>query len=463
MKTHSKRPFFHHALRINKNKCIGCTHCMRTCPTDAIRIRGGKASVNPDKCIDCGMCMISCKHDAIIVEQDDFQRIFDYKYRVALVPSVLMGQFDENAGTKAVFEGLKSVGFTHVYEVPRASSLFEEAQKEYEKRDDAEFPLISSFCPAVIRLIQVRFPSLLKHIALIKPPLDIAALHCRNELKKAGVNPAETGIFYISPCAAKIVAIKHPVGEKKSNIDGVINMDFIYNKIYPFISQHKNNAGALCRPADNNHVAWELTGGECERRDNHAMAVDGIHNVIEILDKLENGDLDENISFLELRACDESCAGGILVPGNRFLTVRNLLQRGNLPPCDKTDAEKTDPACQNCRLFGKCGNEYLKEAFNLEKLQPRSMLSLDDNMEKALEKYEYIETIMHLLPNVDCGMCGSPSCRSLAEDMARGVAEIDQCIFLRLTATKDLEDLKDLYKSVKNVWGRINENNELNK
>ena len=456
--TNRKRPFFHHTLRINKNKCIGCTHCMRTCPTDAIRIRGGKASVNPDKCVDCGMCMISCKHDAILVEQDDFQKIFDYKYRVALIPSVFLGQFDENAGAKLIFKGLQSVGFTHVYEVSRASALFEEAQKEYEKKEEAEFPLISSFCPAVVRLIQVRFPSLLKHIALVKPPLDIAAVHCRNELKKSGIDPTEIGIFYVSPCAAKIVAIKHPVGERKSNIDGVINMDFIYNKIYPFVSHHKKDDETLCRPADNDHVAWELTGGECMRRDNHAMAIDGIHNVIEILDKLENGDLDENINFLELRACDESCAGGILIPGNRFLTVRNLLQRENLPSCNVSKSDKNDPACANCKLFGKCGKEYLKEAFNLEKLQPRSMLSLDDDMEKALEKMEHVDTIMQVLPNIDCGMCGSPSCQSLAEDIARGIAEIDQCVFLRITATKDAEDVKTLKESVRNVWGRINNN-----
>ena len=457
MTTRNKKPFFHHALRINKNKCIGCTHCMRTCPTDAIRIRNGKASVNPDKCVDCGMCMISCKHNAIIVEQDDFQRIFDYKCRVALVPSVLMGQFDENSGTKSIFEGLKSVGFTHVYEVSRASALIEEAQDEYEQRSDVEFPLISSFCPAVIRLIQVRFPSLLKHITLIKPPLDIAAAHCRHELEKTGIEPSDIGIFYVSPCAAKIVAIKHPVGEKKSAVSGVINMDLIYNKIYSFVSNDKADSGKLCRPADNTHVTWELTGGECIRRDNHAMAVDGIHNVIEILDKLENGELDENITFLELRACDESCAGGILVPGNRFLTVRNLIQREILPPCRKT-ADKNDAACQNCRLFGKCGSEYLTEAFKLEKLQPRSMLSLDDDMEIALEKMEHVDTIMQVLPNIDCGMCGSPSCQSLAEDIARGVAELDQCVFLRITATKDAEDVKTLKESVRNVWGRINNN-----
>ena len=86
------------------------------------------------------------------------------------------------------------------------------------------------------------------------------------------------------------------------------------------------------------------------------------------------------------------------------------------------------------------------------------MLSLDDDMEKALEKMEHVDTIMQVLPNIDCGMCGSPSCQSLAEDIARGIAEIDQCVFLRITATKDAEDVKTLKESVRNVWGRINNN-----
>lgn len=82
---------FYHALKIDNDRCIGCTHCMKECPTGAIRIRDGKALIHKDWCVDCGECLKSCPTEAIYVEQDDFQRIFDYKCRVALMPTVLSG------------------------------------------------------------------------------------------------------------------------------------------------------------------------------------------------------------------------------------------------------------------------------------------------------------------------------------------------------------------------------------
>ena len=50
-------PYFRHSLRVNDYLCQGCTTCMRSCPTGAIRIRNGKAIVADNKCVDCGECM----------------------------------------------------------------------------------------------------------------------------------------------------------------------------------------------------------------------------------------------------------------------------------------------------------------------------------------------------------------------------------------------------------------------
>ena len=33
------------------------------------------------------------------------------------------------------------------------------------------------------------------------------------------------------------------------------------------------------------------------------------------------------------------------------------------------------------------------------------------------------------LPGLDCGICGAPSCRALADDIVRGYAEENDCIF----------------------------------
>ena len=74
-------PYFRHSLRVNDYLCQGCTTCMRSCPTGAIRIRNGKAIVADNKCVDCGECMKVCPHKAIYIKQDDFGLLFNYKYR----------------------------------------------------------------------------------------------------------------------------------------------------------------------------------------------------------------------------------------------------------------------------------------------------------------------------------------------------------------------------------------------
>ncbi len=84
---------------------------------------------------------------------------------------------------------------------------------------------VSAFCPAVVRLIQVKFPALTGMIMPLKPPVDLAAQWCLRNLSDAGIAREQAGLFYITPCAAKIAAIKSPVGEPGSVIDGVINMN----------------------------------------------------------------------------------------------------------------------------------------------------------------------------------------------------------------------------------------------
>jgi len=63
------------------------------------------------------------------------------------------------------------------------------------------------------------------------------------------------------------------------------------------------------------------------------------------------------------------------------------------------------------------------------RLPARPGLSLDPDLLKALIKAEEMELIVSGLPGLDCGSCGSPSCRALAEDIVRGEATITDCIF----------------------------------
>ena len=46
-----------HAVVLEPDKCKGCVTCMKRCPTEAIRVRSGKASVLYERCIVCGECV----------------------------------------------------------------------------------------------------------------------------------------------------------------------------------------------------------------------------------------------------------------------------------------------------------------------------------------------------------------------------------------------------------------------
>jgi len=53
---------------------------------------------------------------------------------------------------------------------------------------------------------------------------------------------------------------------------------------------------------------------------------------------------------------------------------------------------------------------------------------LDRDMARALAMEERLEEIAASLPGLDCGACGAPDCRALAEDVVKGCAKVDDCI-----------------------------------
>lgn len=209
-----KTPFFH-ALKIDEDTCIGCSRCMKICPTEALRVRDGKAVLMPDRCVDCGNCFKVCPTRSIYIEQDDFEDIFNFPIRVALVPAVFMGQFPNDITVSRIYGILKDIGFTHIIEAESSIPVYTAAKKKYAAENPDIKPLISTFCPAIVRLIQVKFPGLTENLIPLRAPIDITAMYIRRKIKEEmELKDDQIGIFYITPCAAKIAAVKNPVGEE---------------------------------------------------------------------------------------------------------------------------------------------------------------------------------------------------------------------------------------------------------
>lgn len=438
-----------HAIQIDTDKCIGCSHCMQVCPTQAIRIVEGHAGIMSERCVDCGECYRVCPVRAIYVKDDGLSVIRHDAYRVALVPSVFIGQFPSEHTASEIMEAVRLIGFDEVLEVEQAVDFM---KKEYARfageAENVVRPVISSFCPAIVRLIQVHYPSLTGQILKIKAPHDIAALYVRKSKEKAGIDPRNIFICYVTPCAAKIVAARAPVGEKVSAIDGAIDMKEVYNLVSKILMEKKE--ARLSKQFANmspDSVNWSLSGTEKQYFRGRALAIDGMDNAMEFLDRLESGRV-TGVDFLEMRACDQGCAGGILCPGNRFLTVERLEQREK-KLVHLTEVNK--PGKNDLMDYA----EELHQVSTTDPVYPRDGLLLDEEMEKALQKMDRIKKLNSYLPGFDCGACGAPTCRSLAEDIVKEKATISYCVFVQRVMEKNYNLSPDqAFHVIEKIWGK---------
>ncbi len=426
---------FHHSLHVIEEKCKGCTHCMKRCPTKAIRISGGKARIFNDLCIDCGQCMAVCPNDAIEVEQDTFEQLNDYNYRIAIVPTAFFAQFPDTFSHEQICSALYESGFTHLYFAETGIDILD---KLGAPEIEHTLPLISNFCPSVQRLIQIRFPLLLENMSRVRPPAQMVALFARKELEDQSDS---IGIFYLTPCAAKIAQIKTEGSEEHSLFQGVINFNTAYNKVRSFLEKHKHQESVgkpntLSFPSITRKASlWSLVKGQSGTKRGRSLSVDEVHNVIEFLDLLEQED-DINLEFLELDACAEGCPGGILTVRNRFLTSERLRHWSETLP-------KELPPSLIKRINDQ--SDYLSKNLYLDPPQPKGAMKLDTDIGKALYKMGKVRQILDVLPGIDCGLCGSPTCRALAEDIAQKEASIRQCVVLKLNDPKELNALAKIW------------------
>ena len=112
-----------HSVTIEYARCRGCTTCMKSCPTEAIRVRRGKATILQERCVDCGSCIRACPHKAIKAVSDPLSCLEQFRYNVALPDPALYGQFQHLDDLNLVLEGLTRLGFDAVFETAKGAGL----------------------------------------------------------------------------------------------------------------------------------------------------------------------------------------------------------------------------------------------------------------------------------------------------------------------------------------------------
>lgn len=404
---------FYHSVRLDAALCKGCINCIKRCPTQAIRVRNGKALINSKFCIDCGECIRICPHHAKKATYDKMDVLRQYEYTVALPAPSLYSQFNNLDDVNIVLNALKLMGFDDVFEVSAAAEIVSEATRQYLSEHTDQQPFISTACPSVVRLIRVRFPNLIPHLLPLNPPIEVAAcIAAEKAMKKTGLPREKIGIVFISPCPSKVTYVKAPLGTEKSQVDHVLAIKDVYPQLLSYMkavgedSEDISTSGKI-------GISWGRSGGEASGlfTENY-LAADGIENVIRVLEDLEDQKF-TNLQFVELNACNGGCVGGVLTVENPYVAEVKLKRLRKYMPVARSHMEGAD-------------EEYVPWTTGVQ-FEP--VFRLGDTMMESFLRLEQVERLYRKLPGLDCGSCGAPTCKALAEDIVRGEASEKDCIY----------------------------------
>ena len=405
---------YEHSVLLDESKCIGCTTCMRHCPTEAIRIKDGRAVIQSSRCIDCGECIRHCEQGAKRAISDKLSDMDRFKWKIALPAPSLYGQFDNLDDVDYVLNGLLKIGFDEVYEVAKAAELVSAYTRIYLQTEGVKKPAISSACPVILRLISLRFPSLEEHVIHMLPPMEIAAKLAKNKAieNHPELSPDEIGVCFITPCPAKVSYVKNGFAGYQSLVDSVVSISDVYFQLIGEMSADDQ----LEDLAETGRIGigWAKSGGEATAIFNEDyLAADGIENVIRVLDQIENGNIPP-LEFIELNACTRGCVGGVLTMQNPFIAEARL-----------HSLRRYLPVSQNALPVGA---NYIPDDFLFEDLPEYDPINrLGGSIAESMRMMADIQKFKSTLPGIDCGSCGAPTCRAFAEDVIKKNACPEDC------------------------------------
>ena len=120
-----------------------------------------------------------------------------------------------------------------------------------------------------------------------------------------------------------------------------------------------------------------------------------------------------NLEFIELNACNGGCVGGVLTVENPYIAETKLKRLRRYMPVARThmnhDAEEMIPWTTG--------------------VQFEPVFRLGNNMMESFARLNQVERLCKKLPGLDCGSCGAPTCKALAEDIVRGDAKETDCVY----------------------------------
>ena len=395
-------------LGLKKTNCKSCHKCIRNCAVKSIRFTAGQAHIVEDECILCGRCFAVCPQDAKVIASDmEKVRIMLQTGTVyaSIAPSFAASY--PGVGIDALEDALKKLGFAGAEETAVGATI---VKKEYERILDEEKPniLVSSCCSSINLMLRKYHSETLFTLAPVITPMQA---HCRDIKRR---HPESKTVF-IGPCISK----KAEAAEEDA-VDAVLMFDefnrWLREEGIELSRREDIRKGGRAR-------VFPTAGGIIETMDKNPeytyVAVDGVKKCMDVLDEIKEGRLHN--CFIEMSACEGSCADGPILDKMKNTPAQNYLQVVRY-------AEKEDFAVEK---YAKEEIAAVYEPSELEAEQPseaeiKAMLLKMNKLSKEDE--------------LNCGSCGYCTCREKAIAIIQGKAEISMCLPYMLSQMENLSD-----------------------
>ncbi len=409
-----------HSVIREEGRCIGCVACSKACPTRAIRVRSGVMQIDPAGCIDCGECIRACAYDAVRARTSSPSDLKRFKFTVAIPSTTIYTQFGPDFAPQQVASALVANGFDAFYDVSWMCEMVSRAVDAYLSECGGPWPKISVTCPAIIRLILIRYPDLVPHLVPVHTPRELAAKVARRKFAAAiGLSPDDIGVFYITPCSAMMQSIVAPVGLNESYFDGALSIAEMYG---PMLRTLKSGAAPpLDERFNPSGLAWAMSGGETGyMRNKNSLSVTGVHDVTSVFDTIEAGKF-QNVDFIEAYICPDGCVSGQLLIEGRYAARRTLQRVQARVQGGSAVAEE------------KVRSMFREHFFDMEgEIKAPAIKPMTETLQQAIRRRQEKHRLLEELPRKDCAACGAPDCTTFAEDILAGQAQLGDCVFVKL-------------------------------
>lgn len=391
-------------------RCKHCYKCVRYCEVKAISVQNEQAHIIKDHCIHCGQCLEICPQNAKTFASD-MERVKGYlrqgvKTVISLAPSYLsVLEFDRPG---QVVDALQKLGFSEVRETAEGAAL---VTQEYRKllREGTMTNIISTCCPSINDLVEKYYPSLVPMLAPVVSPMI-----AHGRLIKRIYGP-DVKVIFLGPCIAKKA---EAIGDER--VIGAVNAILTFEEIVKWwrdegIDLRKCEDKPMGNPDPKVNRLYPASGGvitsvlaDAGEDRYYKVHADGIKTCMELLDELKRGEVEG--CFFELNVCKSGCVKG---------PASNRLQRSMLKA--KMDLERQVQHREDAKEID--GNEVpMEKVFGGREIHDQ-MPTKEQLTEilRAMGKYTRADEL-------NCGACGYPTCRSKAEAVFQGKAEVGMCL-----------------------------------